>query len=185
MAQKSKKKDDSGPSKLRKLLEKLKLFEKKLKSKEKNIDKEIKKGKLKRASKGDLRSLKEKKETLAKKSKKVTKEINKAEEELKKADKRGKSKDQKKKKSGKSKIKKKHATDLGLLSGVSRELEDMKSPATLMPISTDLKVRDAITYLRNLPAVAEVESFVKDEKRLTVQKAAASRLNALRRKKNP
>ena len=48
------------------------------------------------------------------------------------------------------------------------------------PISTDFNVKEAIAYLRKLEGINEIELFVKKDKRITVKKAASSRINAVK-----
>ena len=63
------------------------------------------------------------------------------------------------------------------------EVVELTTPTEPAPVSIDLNAKDAITYLRKLHEISDVESFVKMDKRVTVKRAATSRINAIERKR--
>lgn len=175
-------------SKLKKAIKKLKLFEKKLKAKEKKIDSKLNKTRCKNCKKDKPKESKEKFTDLLKKEKKDSKKNKEKRNKEKKSEaKNGEKKKSRKQKSSKSK--KQKETDLK--DSIPQEAEAKKEkPETgksdapvfkeMTSVSTDLNTKEAIAFLRKLEGVNEVESFVKKDKRSTVQKAATSRIHAIK-----
>ncbi|MCK5279383.1 MAG: hypothetical protein KAK04_12605, partial [Cyclobacteriaceae bacterium] len=151
----------------------------------------LKKSKSIKIKKSKKKDLKEKQADTAKKAKKVSIEIKGKMSEIKKAQKKQEKRKSKAKKKNNPKTKEKAKP--GSDESTSQETESVEgnadeikpeSPATKkpLPISIDFNAKDAISYLRKLPEIREVELFIRKDERKTVMQAAASRKNAIERR---
>ncbi len=184
------KKKNSKISKLKKALQKLKLFRSEIKAEEKKIDKKLKNAdKLK---KKEIKALQEKKAESSKKKKKISKNLANKKDKLKKEKKKL---EQGYQKAAKNKtvpdVKKQEPENNDMTyktGGDSIQINDEKRTEnpeigrTALNNSIDFNTREAIAYVRKLPTIIEVENYVKKDKRKTVKNVASSRINAIKRK---
>jgi len=190
MSKKNKKTDKKAKlAKLKKVVKKLKRFEDKLKGKEKKIAKKL--GKAGKLKKGKLAVLKEKLDKSARKMEKVAKDLAEKKQEMKKMKGSGEEMNPTKKKTVRAKQKDNQPSLAQVIApentqNNSKIRESKKrGPASelAIPNSLDFNSKNAIAYLRKLPTIIEIESFIKKDARITVKKAAGSRMNAIKKVK--